>query len=82
MYMDLNKLNMGVSKRLAATGILALGVGSYHLLAQTVGCGGQTIAFCAQLCSYAGSQWASCGVNISGPTLFCGCESGVTFTVR
>jgi len=59
------KLNTTKSKRLAATGILALGAGSYQLMAQTVlPCAYGTASFCAGLCAQAGSTETACQVYL------------------
>jgi hypothetical protein len=77
------KLNTPTTKRLVATGILALGVGSYQLMAGYVPCETQTANYCrSTVCNSYGGYGGYCYVYITGPIIQCYCNNGQYHSAR
>jgi hypothetical protein len=72
-----NALKSGSARKLAAAGILALGAGTYPLMASTFRCGSSTISLCPGECysQGLGGYKNACSVT-DGPTECCTCDFG------
>jgi hypothetical protein len=76
----MRKVDLGNAKRLAAAGILSLGVGAYSLMAGSYPCGATTFVYCSGVC-YADNGVANCVMFTNPNSHVCGCADGHNITI-